>query len=551
MSKITRRHFLQVATIAAPTLTRAGTVLGSDGAAAGKHPAPADARSQSHDNPDLHLFVDDEEIARSEGLLRIVNRPQKHAEPVLVADKPWEGERAQAWGSVILEPDGLLRLWYFAFNTERRKDELDRGGYCYAESRDGIHWEKLNLGVVEFRGSKENNLFYTCAPDGKNLVDEELARRGLGLPALDETGKQIGVLNNLDGLTVVRDDDEPDPQKRYKLIANMQDHRMWAPSYPDHYPNVTAEQVRQAYAVFGQYMDTSPDGIHWTRKPRRILSAVGDYMMVTRDHRNRRWWLNERAAGGRGRNAALRTSQDLIHWSEQKIVFNNEEDSQFGKLFEWHGGMTPFNYGNLNLGFLEKWPNAGFGATCELISNRDADPWKWQRVAPGTPFLDIGPEGAFDRTLIYPTRNAPIRIGEKLCIFYTGGGAKTDPKQGIPMSIGLATIGLDRFAGMASWRFAGGTPGLLVTKPLEIQKPRLEINAEFFEHTPIHVALSAPDGAILPGYGFDNSQVPVNLDSIYTPVRWKNKPDLSELRGKAAAIQFQIKGAALYGYRFI
>jgi hypothetical protein len=150
-----------------------------------------------------------------------INRPNKHPEPVLIADRPWEGERAQAWGSVIVEPDGLLRMWYFAFNTERRPDELDRGGYAYAESRDGIHWDKPDLGVVEFRGSKRNNLFYTCAPDGKNLVDQELARRNVGLPAISEEGKVIGVVNNLDGLTVVRDEEDPDPMRRYKLIANM------------------------------------------------------------------------------------------------------------------------------------------------------------------------------------------------------------------------------------------------------------------------------------------------------------------------------------------
>ncbi|MBW3540719.1 MAG: hypothetical protein KY476_10645 [Planctomycetes bacterium] len=475
MPELTRRRFLTLSALAGP----AGAALS---AAAEAEPAVASAsrpatgsriRSQNHNDPDLHLLIDDEEIAHSEGLLRVVNRPKKHG-PVLVSDRPWEGERAQAWGSVILEPDGRLRIWYFAFNTERRKDELDRGGYCYAESTDGVHWEKPGLGLVEFRDSKDNNLFYSCHPEAKNLVDEELARRGLGLPALDENGREIGVLNNLDGLTVVRDDDEPNPAKRYKLIANMQDHRMWAPSYPDHYPDVTAAQVAQARRVFGQYMDTSPDGLRWTRRPRRILSAVGDYMMVTRDHRSGRWWLNERASSGRGRNAALRTSTDLVHWSEPEIIFDNEEESGFGRLFEWHGGITPFNYGNLNLGLLEKWPNAGFGATCELVSQREGG--KWRRAAPGTPFLDIGPEGAFDRTLIYPTHNAPIRIGETLYIFYTGGGAKIDPKRGIPMSIGLATIGVDRFAGLASWRFAGGTPGRLVTRPITVSHAGLEIN---------------------------------------------------------------------------
>ena len=129
---------------------------------------------------------------------------------------------------MIQEPNGLLRMWYFAFNTERRRDELDRGGYCYAESWDGIHWEKTALDLFSFRGSQRNNLFYLCNPGGENLVDEKIARRGTGLPAIDKNGKQIGLISNLDGLTVVRDDD-PDPNRRYKLIAHMQDHRISLP----------------------------------------------------------------------------------------------------------------------------------------------------------------------------------------------------------------------------------------------------------------------------------------------------------------------------------
>jgi hypothetical protein len=510
--------------------------------------AAKEIRTSNHNDPDLHLLVDDEELEFSENVKRVLNRPKKHSSPVVVADKPWEGERAQAWGSVIVEPDGLLRMWYFAFNTERRADELDRGGYAYAESRDGFKWTRPNLGVVEFRGSKENNLFYTCAPDGKNLVDEELARRNIGLPAIDENGKTIGVVNNLDGLTVVRDDDDPDPQRRYKLIANMQDHRMWAYAYPKSYPNVSQEQMRQAQSVIGQYLDTSPDGIHWKRAPRRVShGAGGDYMMVMRDHRNDQWWLNERSASGRGgRNAALRTGKDLVTWSEPKMIFDNGPESEHGRLWEWHGGMTPFNYGNHNLGFLERWPNAGFGANCELICQREGGEWK--RVAPDVPFLDIGGEGEFDRALIYPTHNAPIRIGERLFVFYTGGGAKKDPKKGIPMSIGVATIGLDRFAGLANWR--GRTAGKVVTKPLPITRPQLEINLESLEAIPPRVALLAEDGRPLPGYGLDDSTIELSGDRIYSSVRWRDKADLSDLRGGKVKLQFEIKGAVLYSFRF-
>jgi len=296
--------------------------------------------------------------------------------------------------------------------------------------------------------------------------------------------------------------------------------------------------------VFGQYLDTSPDGVRWTRKPRRLLSSVGDYMMVTRDHRNKRWWLNERAAGQKGRNAALRTGKDFTDWSKSEVVFGDGSDPEYGKSFEWHGGITPFNYGPLNLGFLERWPLAGMGATCELVCQREGKPW--QRVAPGEPFLDVGPEGAFDRTLIYPTHNAPIRLGDKVHIFYTGGGAKADPKKGIPMSIGLATVGRDRFAGMAHWR--GKDPGRLSTKPFEVKRLRLEVNAELLELAPVRVAVVGADGSALPGYGFDDCR-PGEPAGVYTPVRWKDKADLSELKGKNVALRFEVRGAVLYGYR--
>ena len=77
--------------------------------------------------------------------------------------------------------------------------------------------------------------------------------------------------------------------------------------------------------------------------------------------------------------------------------------------------MTPFNYGRRNLGFLERWPNQGHGATCELICQRTG-----QRVQPGTSILDVGSEDDFDNILCYPTHNPTIRSGDQILIYYTG-----------------------------------------------------------------------------------------------------------------------------------
>jgi len=156
---IARRRFLarSLATCTLSVAARWTYALPAQAPNISNVPAP-NRDPQNHHDTHLHLFVDDAEIALMQNVVRVVNQLRKHPAPVLVADRPWEGDRAQAWGSVIQEPNGRFRMWYFAMNTERRRDELDRGGYCYAESRDGIHWEKPGLGVVEFRGRKRNNL---------------------------------------------------------------------------------------------------------------------------------------------------------------------------------------------------------------------------------------------------------------------------------------------------------------------------------------------------------------------------------------------------------
>ncbi len=501
-------------------------------------------------DPDLHLLVDDHEIVSYVNLERVLNRPRKHPEPVIRVEHPWEGYRAQAWGSVLREPNGLIRCWYFGFPA-RQEDQPDAGGYCYAESRDGIHFEKPELGIAEFRGSKKNNLWYPMSPDGKNLTERELARQRRGLPAYDENGDPIGVVNNMDGLTVVRDDDDPDPARRYKLVANMQDHAMWADFYREQYPDISAEDIARARdVVFGQYLDTSPDGIHWERKPRRMVPArYGDYMMVTRDERNRRWWLNERGRTLTGRNVALRTGTDFTDWSQPELVFDNQEESGFGRQFQWHGGMTPFNYGNQNLGLLEKWSNAGFGDTCELISQREGR--QWERVAPGKPFRDIGPEGSFDRFLIYPTHNAPIRIGDELYLYYTGAAAMSDGSTedcpGEPMAIGVATIRLDRFAGLAHRLFE---PGQLLMRPMQITRPHIDINASPLFHGKLSLSIQRLDETPFEGFDFDDCQVNVYEDKIRNRIRWKNKADLSELIGQTAYLHFRIDGCILYSFRF-
>ncbi|MDA2926388.1 hypothetical protein MYX78_03995, partial [Acidobacteria bacterium AH-259-G07] len=139
------------------------------------------------------LFIDDYIIQSLSHAKRVLNPAVKHPDnPILEADRPWEGHYVGLNQIIYDEDKGLFRMWYRTTSKFASKKGGDRlrpyrfdwrwedgravrqkveeiYGYseyaeskdwklCYATSRDGIHWEKPNLGKVEFNGSKNNNI---------------------------------------------------------------------------------------------------------------------------------------------------------------------------------------------------------------------------------------------------------------------------------------------------------------------------------------------------------------------------------------------------------
>lgn len=77
----------------------------------------------------------------------------------LVTNAPWEGN-ACAYSSLFHDGE-KYRMYYTTnhyVNREGRIEEPRGRHLCYAESVDGIHFTKPKLGLVEFNGSKQNNI---------------------------------------------------------------------------------------------------------------------------------------------------------------------------------------------------------------------------------------------------------------------------------------------------------------------------------------------------------------------------------------------------------
>ena len=174
------------------------------------------------------FFVDDFIIDQMDGLERVVNEPVKYeGNPVLRADQPWEKPTSiRSYGSVVYEEEEqLFKMWYAMYSRDWTDQML-----CYATSKDGLHWDKPKLGLVEYRGSRENNLIFGRA---RMPTKEEIE--------IDPTlgGASTGCF---EGAWVMKDPVEKDPAKRYKMLFR-------GP------PKLAGFMVNGAY---------SGDGLHWT-----------------------------------------------------------------------------------------------------------------------------------------------------------------------------------------------------------------------------------------------------------------------------------------------
>lgn len=106
----------------------------------------------------LELFVDDHLIGEITGDVQQQLLQPEPKDVVFITDQPWEGNTS---GYYTYFQDGdLYRMIYRGWQHDTSQKAAHKEVTCYAESQDGIHWTKPNLGLFEWDGSKENNIVW-------------------------------------------------------------------------------------------------------------------------------------------------------------------------------------------------------------------------------------------------------------------------------------------------------------------------------------------------------------------------------------------------------
>jgi hypothetical protein len=105
------------------------------------------------------LFVDEFLVESMAGAKLKLHKPQAR-DVVLVCDRPWEGNTSAYY--TLFADDGRFRAYYRGSHfDEKAKRPTHPEFACYAESQDGLKWEKPELGLFDFQNSSRNNIVWT------------------------------------------------------------------------------------------------------------------------------------------------------------------------------------------------------------------------------------------------------------------------------------------------------------------------------------------------------------------------------------------------------
>ena len=243
------------------------------------------------------LLLDSRIIAGAKNAQLVVGTVRKHkANPLFEEDKPWEKRFDNFYGNVIDDKEEkIYKCWYSPFIVDHsargmtRKERDSREyrppsgremGICYATSRDGIRWEKPKLCLVEYDGSKENNIVWR-GPHGAGIF---------------------------------RDERDPDAGRRYKIIFQ------------------------------GLKVSVSPDGLNWpsprkcegvrvkgdTHNNALWAPTLGKHVGFTRTKTKEK-----------GRQVARIESADYVNWTAEEVVLEGESTKQqtYAMPVFFHGGV--------------------------------------------------------------------------------------------------------------------------------------------------------------------------------------------------------------------
>ena len=433
------------------------------------------------------MFVDDwlMDSTRSRGSVSLQLQTPVKREIVLVTDKPWEGPDSAYF--TVFQDGPLVRLYYRGM-VPGGADTSSGQVTCYAESTDGIHFARPNLGLVEFQGSRDNNIIY------RGLEAHNFA------PFRDENPAAK-------------------PEERYKALAGI---------------------LRKLYAF------VSPDGIHWKKLQPEPVMTKGDFDSLNLsfwDEQTQNYRCFSRYSDRGVRSVQSCTSTDFVHWTDPTP--NRYPKGAPKEHFYTNGTRpcpgAPHIYLSFPKRFVperKKFPDYKEMGVSDALFLSSRDGVTWDRT-----FLEAWVRPGLDKRNWTQRSNMPawgiVQLEpEEFSLYITEHYEWPDHR--------LRRITVRRH-GFASVH-AGAAGGEFTTRPLTFTGKNLILNYATSAAGAIQVEVQDEQGKPIAGRTL--ADMPALFgDELDAVVTWRSGGDLSNLIGKPVRFRFFLKDADLFALR--
>jgi hypothetical protein len=438
----------------------------------------------------LEPMVDDYLIEQMDGAELRLHHPATR-EVVIDHNEPWEGNIC--CGHTVFQDGDLYRMYYRGRHHDFAQNKETHHFGCYAESKDGIHWVKPELGIVEFQGSKQNNIIL-AGQDKFNLAPFK--------------------------------DANPDckPDEQYKALTN-------------------------GHGGLDAYK--SPDGIHWSPMVEGHVITKGAF-----DSLNLAFWDAVRGCyvdyhrGFRDgfRDIMTCTSDDFIHWTDP--VWLKYTGAPREHLYT--NGIKPYYRApHILIGLPKRFvpdrrvvdhPHPGVSDAVFMTSRDGLSFHRWGEalIRPGLQEVRWVNRNNYPAWGIVTTKSDIPGAPDELSIYTTEGYYVGESTQ-----LRRHTIRIDGFVSVNA-PLAGGE---MVTKPMVFDGKELVTNFSTSAAGSVRVEVQDGDGAPAEGFSLADCDE-IFGDQLERVVTWAGTGDVGGLAGRPVRLRFALRDADLYSIQF-
>ncbi len=460
------------------------------------------------------LFFDDWRIQNRDNMVRRLGKPKWIPEAVLEDNLTegtynfptvWYDRTTDRWRAVYC---GAVS--YGSSRGTRQEIKPRTQVLLYAESPDGVYWEKPDLTgeTVSLGRLRTNQVFWG---DDSIHLQTKKGRKVDGDPVYN-------------GGPVYYDEKDPNPKHRLKYLYS--------------YVRENGETE--------QRLATSPDGVHWTTKDivwgkaYKLDTPIGLFY-----NRHRDTYVITRRLFVGDRRVAFVETKDFKTFSQPELIIH--PDSEDPPLVQFYG-MLVFPYDDMYIGLLwrlhtnptELRPIKTFGRVdCSLTYSYNG--WVFNR--------------AFHRAFISPNERGQhgggcIYTSSMVCcdngIRFYSAGSKAEHFRNQELNdaaLMLHTLRKDGFVYLESY----ATRGRIITKGIVFKKSNLRLNVSA-PYGSVRVQVLDQKAKPIKGFTF-HDVIPFTGDKIEYEPRWKSNRSLENLLERPVYLEIEITEGAIYAIR--